>query len=143
MDAFRAGLYVPPELAVFSAKRAIQGELTEPEVVRVLDAYQVVQVSFRRFTIGPTIQNYLDNNYWQVPDTEGRPHYIRKGAALNGFNREAALSGLTEMLDRVRQSSVEGGYAGLVDPITSLRYERFSTEEPISERAIAYGETDI
>jgi PelA/Pel-15E family pectate lyase len=137
MDAFRAGLVVPPEFAVFSLKRVLQEAISPEQVVSVLEAYKPAQASFGRFGVGPALKEYLEDNYWQVPDTEGPPHYIRKGAALAGFDRQAATAGLTEMLNRVVATTVEGGFAGLVDPSTGARYERFATEEPIGARAIA------
>lgn len=137
MDAFRAGLFVPPELAVFSMKRRIQGALTEREIVAVLESYKPTQASFRRFQIGQTLRDYLNDKYWEAPNSEGPAHYVRKGAALAGLDRRAATSGLADMLQRMAATSVEGGYAGLVDPATGARYERFVTEEPIGKRAIA------
>ncbi len=137
MDAFRAGLYVPPEFAVFSLKRLAQGNLTAEQIIDVLDAYKPVQASFRRFAVSGLVQDYLDDRYWQVPGTDRTAHYIRKGAALAGFDRAAATSGLTAMLERMVATSVEGGYAGLVDPATGARYERFATEAPIGKRSIA------
>ena len=137
MDAFRAGLFVPPELAVYSMKRLIQGALTGSELIAILESYKPAQVSFRRFQIGPALSAYLKDSYWPVPANEGPAHYIRKGAALAGFDRQAATAGLTEMLRRVIATSVDGGYAGLVNPETGARYERSATEEPIADRAIA------
>ncbi len=137
MDAFRAGLFVPPELAVFSMKRRIQGALTEQEIVAVLESYKPSQASFRRFQIGPALTDYLTDKYWQAPTKGGPAHYVRKGAALAGFDRQSATTGLADMLRRMVATSVDGGYAGLVDPVTGARYERFATEEPIGDRAIA------
>lgn len=137
MDAFRAGLVVPPEFAVFSLKRMVQGGITPEEIVGVLEAYKPVQASFRRFALDAPVSEYLENNYWRVPNRDAAPHYIRKGAALAGFDREAATAGLGEMLTRMIATSVGGGYAGLVDPATGARYERSATQDPIGARAIA------
>ena len=136
MDAFRARLVVPPEFAVFSMKRRIQYGITPQEMVEVLEAYKPVQASFRRFEIGAPVTEYLENKYWLVPNADAAPHYIRKGAVLAGFDRQTATAGLTEMLNRLVATSVEGGYAGLVDPATGARYERSVSEKQIDERAV-------
>jgi PelA/Pel-15E family pectate lyase len=136
LDAFRAGLVVPPELAVFSMKRVMQAGITQQELIATLEGYKPVQAQFRRFPVEAPVQDYLDRNYWRVPGTDGPPHYIRKGAALAGFDREAAIAGLTGMLERLIATSVEGGYAGLVNPATGTRYERASNQPPLAARAI-------
>ena len=136
MDAFRAGLLVPPELAVFSLKRLLAGNMDWTDVSVVLAAYEPSQVLFRRFEVDPRIKTTIADTYRPVGDAGAFAHYIRKGALLKGISTESLTTSLTGMLDRFIQTGVEGGYTGLVDPKTGMRFERATTQPPIAARAI-------
>jgi predicted membrane-bound mannosyltransferase len=62
MFAFRAGLSVPPELAVFSGKRYLSGYLTENDFLRTIQATHPEQVALTRFSM-PEVVAYLDEGY--------------------------------------------------------------------------------
>jgi hypothetical protein len=76
MYAFRRGLMVPPELAVFSSKRLATGELNEVEIIHVIETYQPEQVLIARFDL-PDVREYLDRNYNQVYSQGEKGLYIR------------------------------------------------------------------
>lgn len=72
MDAYRAGLLVPPPIAVYSEKRIKGGLLAPEEVKTVLEVYRPQQVSYRRFFMGKPARAYLKARYRRVPDTPGQ-----------------------------------------------------------------------
>jgi hypothetical protein len=63
MYAFRARLSVPPNLAVFSQKRFLTGNLTTQEVIDTIQEYQPEQILLGRQTY-PVIEEYLENGYY-------------------------------------------------------------------------------
>lgn len=65
MFAFRAGLEVPPELAVFSKKRLTTGWLTESQVVAAVQAYAPRVVLLARFDL-PVVRAHLEQRYQLV-----------------------------------------------------------------------------
>lgn len=137
IQAFRAGLDVPPELAVFSMKRVLQGGLDAAELIRIIEEESPTQVLMGRFGLPEAVHAYLADDYWQLP-FDGPPHFVRKGAVLAGFDRDSAREGLVELLRRVTSTAVDGGgYAGLLDPASGARYERFATETPLGNRDIS------
>lgn len=83
MPAFRAGLAVPPPLAVVSVKRQQTGELSDQRLVEVLETYQPHQLLLSRLNYGPVFYEYLQQYYQlnhltsrqSVPDIQ---HYLRK-----------------------------------------------------------------
>jgi 4-amino-4-deoxy-L-arabinose transferase-like glycosyltransferase len=62
MYAFRTGIAVPPELAVFSGKRFLTGSLTEKDIIRVIRSTNPEQVALTRFSM-PDVSAYLADNY--------------------------------------------------------------------------------
>lgn len=76
MYAFRRGLMVPPELAVFSSKRLATGELNESQIIHVIETYQPEQVMIGRFDL-PDVIDYLEENYVHVYDQGFKDLYIR------------------------------------------------------------------
>jgi hypothetical protein len=74
--AFWAGLKVPPDLAVFSAKRMMTGYLTEADIMETIDEYQPEQVFFGRFQF-PLVNKYLANDYTIVYEYDMSRLYIR------------------------------------------------------------------
>jgi len=76
--AFYADLPIPPDLAVFSSKRLETGELTEAEVMTIIQQGQPELVLFGRFDF-PAIRTYLRKHYRLVNEREGQYLYVLKG----------------------------------------------------------------
>jgi hypothetical protein len=77
MIAFRAGIPVPPELAVISGKRFAAGELSEQEIIDEVKQYQPEQVLIGRFEL-PLLEQYLTGSYLPILDREGELRlYVR------------------------------------------------------------------
>jgi hypothetical protein len=70
MYAFRAGIPVPPELAVISAKRIAAGELSGSELLNAVQEYKPEQVLLGRFDF-PELQEYLAENYYLILERPG------------------------------------------------------------------------
>ncbi len=72
--AFYADLPVPPEIAVFSIKRLVTGNLTEADLVGVLQKYQPEQVLLSRhrdrLINNKEITAYLNENYTKTYEKE-------------------------------------------------------------------------
>jgi hypothetical protein len=60
--AFRVGLSVPPPLAVTSEKRLETGELTEEQIIAIVDEYRPEQVLIGRFKL-PALEDFLRDDY--------------------------------------------------------------------------------
>lgn len=60
--AFRVNLPVPPELAVFSEKRLVTGNLNEQQIIEIVDAYKPEQVLIGRFNL-PILEEFLKDDY--------------------------------------------------------------------------------
>lgn len=76
MYAFRAQLPVPPNLAVFSRKRVVTGNLTEPDVLATIQDWQPEQVLLGRETY-PLIQPYLADHYRLILVDDDVRLYVR------------------------------------------------------------------
>ena len=76
MYAFRAGLPVPPELAVFSLKRMETGNLDEAEVLATVIKYDPEQVLIGRFEF-PELEQYLAENYRLIEIKDKVKLYVR------------------------------------------------------------------
>ena len=73
MYAFRAGLLVPPEVAVFSDKRLRSGSLTLQQVASVFGRYQPQQVALGRFQqVRETLEPLLRSHYRLIPTSKGQ-----------------------------------------------------------------------
>jgi hypothetical protein len=85
MYAFRAGLPVPPEVAVLSIKRIKSGNITSAQVLQVLKTYTPEQVVLARFRYGlPSVQlyddacmTYLEQHYTKAYDDNWQVQYLR------------------------------------------------------------------
>ena len=78
MYAFRAGLAVPPSLAVISGKRIASGDLTEEEIIKTISQYQPEQVLLTRFDF-PHLRAYLAEGYHvNLKKDDGTTLYLRK-----------------------------------------------------------------
>jgi hypothetical protein len=63
MFAFRARLPVPPNLAVFSMKRFLTGNLTEQDIIETIQEYQPEQILLGRQKY-PLVESFLAKNYY-------------------------------------------------------------------------------
>lgn len=70
MFAFRAGIPVPPELAVISGKRFAAGELSEQDIIAAVDKYHPEQVLIGRFKL-PLLEAHLSESYLPILEREG------------------------------------------------------------------------
>ncbi len=79
MYAFRTGLLVPPEVAVFSDKRLRSGSLTLPQVAAVFRRYQPHQVVIGRFQqVRETLEPLLIRHYRRVFTRAGTKLYLKE-----------------------------------------------------------------
>jgi len=65
MYAFRAGLSVPPTLAAITDKRLASGELTQEQIIQVIEEYKPEQVLLGRFNL-PLVEAYLKEDYRRI-----------------------------------------------------------------------------
>lgn len=77
---FYAGLRVPPEIAVFSRKRLISGDLTPSVMVEILQRYRPEQVLLTRFKddllADAGFADYLATHYTKVYDNPDVAYYL-------------------------------------------------------------------
>ena len=83
MDAYRAGLLVPPELAVYSSKRWISGYLPPELVISVIENRRPAQVLFNWLPFDPEVKRFLDNSFYVRLIWSTEPHYIRSDLAAH------------------------------------------------------------
>jgi hypothetical protein len=76
MYAFRAGLPVPPHLAVISRKRLSTGALNESEILHTIREWKPEQVLIARFKF-PSIVNYLEEHYRAIYFQDDKKLYLR------------------------------------------------------------------
>ncbi len=76
MFAYRAGISVPPNLAVISWKRFAAGDLTQDEILQTLRQYRPEQVLFGRFEL-PKVDQYLAENYRETLQRGKMKLYVR------------------------------------------------------------------
>lgn len=81
IDAVRAGLRVPPPLAVFSLKRLKTGGLTPDGVVAVLEAYRPGVVSYRRVYMGRAVADHLGRHYVAVENSAELSFFVARPTA--------------------------------------------------------------
>lgn len=74
--AFRAGIPVPPATAVLSRKQLETGNITEQELIGIIEQYQPEQIFFRRFDWSQ-VSNFLDRHYQLAKQTDNFRLYIR------------------------------------------------------------------
>ena len=75
--AFRAGLPVPPFLAVSSAKRMAGGELSEEQIIAIINEYQPEQVLLREAEF-PFLEAHLKEDYRLLITDQKKQLYLRK-----------------------------------------------------------------
>jgi hypothetical protein len=81
MDAYRAGMLVPPELAVFSAKRWVNGYLSTTLIISVIRERRPSQVMFRRLPVDAELERFLNNSFYVRMIWSAKPHYVRNDLA--------------------------------------------------------------
>jgi 4-amino-4-deoxy-L-arabinose transferase-like glycosyltransferase len=77
MYAFRTGVPVPPELAVFSAKRVETGDLTEADILAAVREYRPEQIMFGRFRF-PGLRRELLEEYDLIYEDSDMQLYLRR-----------------------------------------------------------------
>ena len=65
MYAFRAGLPVPPPLAALTDKRLASGEISEEQIIQVIEDYQPEQVLLGRFNL-PAVEAHVREDYRRI-----------------------------------------------------------------------------
>lgn len=63
MDAIRAGLRVPPDLAVWTDKRRKSGRLSEPDIRRIIRESRPAVISLRRFSTSGEMRAWLERDH--------------------------------------------------------------------------------
>jgi PelA/Pel-15E family pectate lyase len=135
LDAFRAGLLVPPELVVYSRKRIAVGQLTPAEVLASIRHRQPMQVSFRRLKVDPTILADLNERYLLTHHGDGFWHYLARHDPEPLMSQRSAQTLLSDLVQDLTALSVDGGYAGLT---SADGRERFGEDlnEPLGPRSV-------
>lgn len=82
MYAFRIGRLIPPHLAVISRKRLVTGNLTEEQIIEIIDEYKPEQVMIGRFRY-PTLFTYLEDDYKTLYSRGRRKLFLHKDARKN------------------------------------------------------------
>jgi len=77
MYAFRTGVLVPPAMAVISDKRMSSGEITEGQIIRIIQEYNPEQVLWGRYRL-PTLEEYLAEHYRLLYARHNTKLYIRE-----------------------------------------------------------------
>jgi len=77
IDAYRAKVLVPPELAVFSFKRLKQGYLPAETIMNAISEYQPSVVRFSRFPVDPAVDRFLRESSYIAMSAAGGQNYIR------------------------------------------------------------------
>lgn len=78
MDAFRAGIPIPPPLAVYSLKREKSGNLTASDLVAAITTYEPALFSSRRIRIPREARKVLSERYDVAVDRDDHTLYVRK-----------------------------------------------------------------
>lgn len=121
MLAFRAGLKVPPELAVWSRKRMKIGQLTEADILRVIWRDRPRQVLLQRFEVSDDLLARLSPDYLRTTWLAGGVHLVRRDAAdgIAGGAADAAH----RILDRIAAASAGTTFAPHYDSLGQPRGE--------------------
>ena len=77
MYAFRVGLLVPPYLGFITEKRLATGEVTEEQILQIIEEYHPEQVLMGRRAY-PLLTQYLQVNYRLLYERGKRDLYLRK-----------------------------------------------------------------
>jgi hypothetical protein len=77
MYAFRVGIPVPPPLSVISDKRLATGNLTETQIIDMINKYKPEQIFLGRFEF-PELKSFLQDDYKILYTRGKRTLYLRK-----------------------------------------------------------------
>jgi uncharacterized membrane protein len=77
MDAYRAGVLVPPELAVFVEKRRLNGYLPTKLIISVIRERRPSQVMFNWLPVDPELERFLNNSFYVRMIWTAERHYVR------------------------------------------------------------------
>lgn len=76
MYAYRISASVPPEVVAISEKRLITGELTEEQIIKIVEQYKPEQVLIGRFEF-PRLKVYLNQDYKLLYSRGKRDLFLR------------------------------------------------------------------
>ena len=136
MDAFRAGLLVPPELAVYTWKRLKVRALTGADVIKAIRVRKPQQVGFRRFPVDPTVRAHLDQHYLLTYQGDGFTHYVAEPDKANPADAARSRAALHALIAAFASTSVGGGYAGGVRLASPMARFGETAHYPISPEAV-------
>jgi hypothetical protein len=84
--AFYANLPVPPEIAVFSIKQFVSGNLNHADLYSILSKYRPAQILLLRFWDSikndKKIMDYIEKNYTKIQEVDAGAYYVWK---INGY----------------------------------------------------------
>lgn len=130
MSAHRAGLRVPPEVAIYSLKRIAVGQLTSAAVLQSLQHRRPLQVAFRRFAPSAEMVQYLEQNYLRTISGPQFVHYVARPELLPPYPRAQVEALLEQLGQDLAGIAVEGGFASAATPDGRLRYDE-SRKHPL------------
>ena len=128
LDAFRAGFLVPPELAVYSAKRQKAGALTARQVMLAIDRWQPQQVAFRRVKPEPQLQAYLGQRFFKEFGHKHFSHWVPYPVRASGQEEALVSRRLEQLLDGFANTGMNGAFAGAVSVDGESRYGERTVE---------------
>jgi hypothetical protein len=78
IDCFRSGVLVPPELVVFSNKRALGGNLGANAISEMVVYRRPAQLLLRKRAPDPELQAMILNDYVRIGNSGPSYHYVRR-----------------------------------------------------------------
>ncbi|MBU0584782.1 MAG: glycosyltransferase family 39 protein [Alphaproteobacteria bacterium] len=132
IDAFRFGKAVPPNLAVWSAKRVINGSIGEDEIVLEVKARPTSQVMLRRHAHGDGLLQRIAGHATRIPVATDR----YSGVETDFFARDPEMRPLArQLLDQL--PAVTAGSLGGVDGVNpGERLDRPQSTAPLPARSV-------
>ncbi len=76
MDAFVAGIPIPPPLAVYSLKREKSGNLSSADILAAINEFQPEIVSSRRLRLPRPVRHKLADGYTKIVDRDDHTLYV-------------------------------------------------------------------
>lgn len=139
MDAYRAGLLVPPSLVVFSHKRILTTNLDQSLMEREIVSRRPTHIMFRRFPeLAENLSEFVVNNGYQASTTNAWKHYISSASAsAPDFSERAEIvARLNDAARLFKRWSVSDGFPGLIHTANGASYERSISEPPLESGSI-------
>jgi hypothetical protein len=132
IDAFRFGKAVPPNLAVWSAKRVINASIGEDEIVLEVKARPTSQVMLRRHAHGDGLLQRIAGHATRIPVATDR----YSGVETDFFARDPEMRPLArQLLDQL--PAVTAGSLGGVDGVNpGERLDRPQSTAPLPARSV-------